>query len=137
MLLSTNRHWTLELQAELDDARAEIQDLKEKNRELGGTVDRAVRLNLTQRERYEKQLEQCQKEVAKQREQITDMKQIARQYMDYVYNVLGPEHYKYLDRRGQHAELMEYTPERWPPPPPMPPSSLTQQAAQTNPYAIA
>ena len=137
MLLSTNRHWTLELQAELDDARAEIQDLKEKNRELNDSVDRAVRLNLTQRGRYEQQLEQCQQEVAKQREQITFMKIIARQFMDHVYNHLGPEHYKYLDPTEQHAELMGYTPERCPPPPSMPPSSLNQQAAQTNPYAIA
>ena len=137
MLLSTNRHVGLDLQAELDDARAEIQDLIVKNIRLRANVETAVRDSRRQRQHYQTELEQYQKEVAKQREQITYLKRVAQIYMGVVYNRDGAEHYKDLDPDGHHAQLMGYTPHRWPPPPPLPPSSLNQQAAQTNPYAIA
>ena len=148
MLLSTNRHVGLDLQAELDDARAEIQDLIVKNIRLRANVETAVRDSNRQREHYEEEIEKYEIKVAKRREQITGLKNrhseqitylknIAQMYMGVVYNRDGAEHYKDLDPDGHHAQLIGYTPHRWPPPPPLPPSSLNQQAAQTNPYAIA
>ena len=131
MMLSTNRHVGLDLQAELDDARAEIEDLIGQNIRLRANVDKAVRDSLRrQREHYEKGSEHYEKEIAY-------LKQVARIDMGEVYNRLGAEHFKVMDPTGHDARVMGYTPAPPLPPPPASRASLNQQAAQTNPYAIA
>ena len=92
-MLSTNRHVGFNLEAELDDARAEIQTLR-------ATISALQRSLHEQREHYEKQ--------------IADLKAVGRHLVDS----LDKAHPEYRSR------------------PPPPPSSLNQQVAQTNPYAI-
>ena len=94
--LSTNRHVGLDLQAELDDARAEIRDLRAENAALKRDMD-------AQRAHYEKE--------------IAYLKGVGRHLLDAIAKA--------------------YPEDEVSPLPPPPPSSLTQQAAQTSPYAIA
>ena len=122
MLLSTKRHVGLDLQAELDDARAEIQDLRAENaalkRHLEVTRDIQLFLQRTldleqdilrdQREHYEIEIKYYEKEIAY-------VKQVGRVYMGEVYNSLGAEHFKAMDPTGHDARVMGYTPESPPP----------------------
>ena len=116
---STNRHVGLDLQAELDDARAEIKDLTDQNIRLSSNV-RGLHDSLRrQREHYLIEIEQYEKIIAEKRQQITDLKLDLKKQRAYY----GEQ----LKRIGMLDEV----------PPPPPPSSLNQQAAQTNPYRIA
>ena len=136
MLLSTKRHVGLDLQAELDDARAEIEDLIEQNRRLHaenirlrGRSDEAIQDRLKDcREHYEIEIKWYEKEIAY-------LKQVGRTYMAEVYNSLGAEHFKVMDPTGHDARVMGYTPERPPPPPPLPPPGA-ECMPQANPFMI-
>ena len=142
MLLSTNRHVGLDLQAELDDARAEIRDLRAENaalkRNLEVTRDIFLCVQRTldseqdslrdQREHYEIEIKYYEKEIAY-------VKQVGRVYMGEVYNSLGAEHFKVMDPTGHDARVMGYTPERPPPPPPLPPPGA-ECMPQANPFMI-
>ena len=123
MLLSTNRHVGLDLQAELDDPR-------EVNRQLNAENQHLIEQNRRLHEHYKIEIEQYEKIIAEKRQQITSLKQVARYYMGVVYNELGAEYYKTRDQDGHDAQFVGYTPHRPPPPPPLPPppSSLTQNS---------
>ena len=118
-MLSTNRHVGFNLEAELDDARAEIQDLTDQNIRLRADVRHLNDSLRSQREHYLIEIEQYEKIIAEKRQQITDLKLDLKKQRAYYE--------EQLKRIGMLDEV----------PPPPPPSSLNQQAAQTNPYAIA
>ena len=112
-----------------------VEELREVNRQLNAENQDLIEQNRRLLEHYKIEIEQYEKIIAEKRQQITSLKQVARYYMGVVYNELGAEYYKTADQDGHDAQLVGYTPKRWPPPPPLPPppSSLTQQAAQMNP----
>ena len=108
MLLSTNRHVGLDLQAELDDARAEIEELIELNRRLNAENNDLTEQNKQLHASNTRIIQRYEKEIAY-------LKQVGRHLLDSI----AAAHPEYALR------------------PPPPPSSLNQQMAQTNPYAIA
>ena len=111
MLLSTNRHVGLDLQAELDDARAEIEELIELNRRLNAENNDLTEQNKQLHASNTRIIQRYEKEIA-------HLKQVGQHLLDK------------LDEA--HPEYKNFGSPPLPPPP-----SLTQQAAQTNPYAIA
>ena len=119
MLLSTNRHVGLDLQAELDDARAEIKDLTDEHIRLSANVSGLHDSLRRQREHYLIEIEQYEKIITEKRQQITDLKLDLKKQRAYYQ--------EQLKRIGMLDEV----------PPAPPPLSLNQQGAQANPYAIA
>ena len=82
MLLSTNRHVGLDLQAELDDARAEIQDLREHNAACQRELRQAREIFLA----VKRDLEYEQTECKKLKREIADLRRREKDRRDSIYN---------------------------------------------------
>lgn len=126
MLLSTNRHVGLDLQAELDDARAEIQDLRAEKAALQHslTEQRSVWLAVKRdtdavRARYEEQTAEL-KRIGMLLEKMHMFNEQLRKERDAFKNEIDAWQQKY---RNSVAKAH--------------PEYVNQQVAQTNPYAIA